>query len=206
MMPIGVPRVPYRTPKVRRLGLELSCRKLWEGWWQWVGTWSCPAHLPTHLLRCLLPCLCCLLQEGSWQWVDIWNCLYRERIIFLSKAVDEELGNQVCCSWLGWWERMAGSCSRLHTVGMPAAGDWSASSCRMLLLLWANRSLRPQFCTGLQPADSSTQPHPPTINNPQPGHPPTHSSTMRSWWPPCCTWTVRTRRTSTCTSTAPAAM
>ena len=36
-----------------------------------------------------------LLQEGMWQWVDIWNCLYRERIIFLSKPVDEELGNQV---------------------------------------------------------------------------------------------------------------
>lgn len=47
MMPIGVPRVPYRTPK-----------------------------------------------EGTWQWVDIWNCLYRERIIFLSKPVDDELGNQ----------------------------------------------------------------------------------------------------------------
>ena len=29
------------------------------------------------------------------QWVDIWNCLYRERIIFLSKPVDDELGNQV---------------------------------------------------------------------------------------------------------------
>ena len=52
MMPIGVPRVPYRTPK-----------------------------------------------EGGWQWVDIWNCLYRDRIIFLSKPVDEELGNQVG----GWW-------------------------------------------------------------------------------------------------------
>ncbi len=47
MMPIGVPRVPCRTPK-----------------------------------------------EGTWQWVDIWNCLYRERIIFLSKPVDDELGNQ----------------------------------------------------------------------------------------------------------------
>ena len=53
MMPIGVPRVPYRTPK-----------------------------------------------EGSWQWVDIWNCLYRERIIFLSKAVDEELGNQLVATML----------------------------------------------------------------------------------------------------------
>lgn len=53
MMPIGVPRVPYRTPK-----------------------------------------------EGSWQWVDIWNCLYRERIIFLSKAVDDELGNQLVATML----------------------------------------------------------------------------------------------------------
>jgi ATP-dependent Clp protease protease subunit len=53
MMPIGVPRVPYRTPK-----------------------------------------------EGGWQWVDIWNCLYRDRIIFLSKPVDEELGNQVG-GWVG---------------------------------------------------------------------------------------------------------
>jgi ATP-dependent Clp protease protease subunit len=53
MMPIGVPRVPYRTPK-----------------------------------------------EGGWQWVDIWNCLYRERIIFLSKPVDEELGNQLVATML----------------------------------------------------------------------------------------------------------
>ena len=53
MMPIGVPRVPYRTPR----------------------------------------------GEG-WQWVDIWNCLYRERIIFLSKAVDEELGNQLVATML----------------------------------------------------------------------------------------------------------
>eukprot|EP00193_Tetraselmis_chui_P002850 CAMPEP_0177769586 /NCGR_PEP_ID=MMETSP0491_2-20121128/10410_1 /TAXON_ID=63592 /ORGANISM="Tetraselmis chuii, Strain PLY429" /LENGTH=270 /DNA_ID=CAMNT_0019286623 /DNA_START=128 /DNA_END=940 /DNA_ORIENTATION=+ len=48
MMPIGVPRVPYRSQK-----------------------------------------------EGGWQWVDIWNCLYRERIIFLTKPLDEELGNQL---------------------------------------------------------------------------------------------------------------
>lgn len=53
MMPIGVPRVPYRTPK-----------------------------------------------EGTWQWVDIWNCLYRERIIFLSKPVDDELGNQLVATML----------------------------------------------------------------------------------------------------------
>lgn len=48
MMPIGVPRVPYRTPN-----------------------------------------------ENSWQWVDIWNCLYRERIIFIGQAINEELGNQL---------------------------------------------------------------------------------------------------------------
>jgi hypothetical protein len=47
MMPVGVPRVPYRG------------------------------------------------RGGHWQWVDIWNCLYRERICFLSKGVDDELGNQV---------------------------------------------------------------------------------------------------------------
>lgn len=53
MMPIGVPRVPYRTPK-----------------------------------------------EGGWQWVDIWNCLYRERIMFIGKAVDDELGNQLVATML----------------------------------------------------------------------------------------------------------
>lgn len=53
MMPIGVPRVPYRSPK-----------------------------------------------DGSWQWVDIWNCLYRERIVFLSKPVDNELGNQLVATLL----------------------------------------------------------------------------------------------------------
>eukprot|EP00891_Asterochloris_glomerata_P001671 jgi/Astpho2/1671/Aster-04104 len=53
MMPVSVPKVPYRTPK-----------------------------------------------EGTWQWVDIWNCLYRERIIFLSKPVDESLGNQLVATML----------------------------------------------------------------------------------------------------------
>lgn len=47
-VPIGVPRVPYKTPG-----------------------------------------------EGGWQWVDIWNCLYRERIIFVGAAINEELGNQL---------------------------------------------------------------------------------------------------------------
>jgi ATP-dependent Clp protease, protease subunit len=53
MMPIGVPRVPYRMPR-----------------------------------------------SNLWTWVDIWNCLYRERIVFLSKAVDDELGNQLVATLL----------------------------------------------------------------------------------------------------------
>ena len=48
MMPIGVPKVPVRTPK-----------------------------------------------ESMWQWTDLWNCLYRERIIFIGKKIDEEMGNQL---------------------------------------------------------------------------------------------------------------
>lgn len=52
MMPIGVPRVPYRN------------------------------------------------RNNMWQWVDIWNCLYRERIVFLSKPVDDELGNQLVATLL----------------------------------------------------------------------------------------------------------
>lgn len=80
MMPIGVPRVPYRTPK-----------------------------------------------EGSWQWVDIWNCLYRERIIFLSKPVDEELGNQVG-GWVGGLGRGLGA--------LPTRGAGHAlKTCRMPRLL-----------------------------------------------------------------------
>ena len=67
MMPIGVPRVPYRTPK-----------------------------------------------EGSWQWVDIWNCLYRERIIFLSKPVDEELGNQVRAGVSGCERMPVCVCGQVH--------------------------------------------------------------------------------------------
>ena len=53
MMPIGVPRVPYRA----------------RG-------------------------------SNTWQWVDIWNCLYRERIVFLPKAVDDELGNELVATLL----------------------------------------------------------------------------------------------------------
>jgi len=39
-------------------------------------------------------------KEGSWLWVDLWNCLYRDRIVFLSKAVDDELGNQLVATLL----------------------------------------------------------------------------------------------------------
>lgn len=53
MMPIGVPKVPFRTPR-----------------------------------------------EGGWQWIDLWNCMYRERLIFLSKPVDDELGNQLVATML----------------------------------------------------------------------------------------------------------
>ena len=34
MMPIGVPRVPYRTPK--------------EGGWQWVDIWNCLVRTTTN--------------------------------------------------------------------------------------------------------------------------------------------------------------
>ena len=39
-------------------------------------------------------------REGYWQWVDLWNCLYRDRIIFLYQAIDEELGNQLVATML----------------------------------------------------------------------------------------------------------
>jgi ATP-dependent Clp protease, protease subunit len=52
MMPIGVPRVPYRG------------------------------------------------RNNVWQWIDIWNCLYQERIVFIPKAVDDELGNQLVATLL----------------------------------------------------------------------------------------------------------
>lgn len=38
MMPIGVPRVPYRTPK--------------EGGWQWVDIWNCLVRLAYFLRSC----------------------------------------------------------------------------------------------------------------------------------------------------------
>lgn len=36
----------------------------------------------------------------TWQWVDIWNCLYRDRIIFMSDALNDELGNQLVATML----------------------------------------------------------------------------------------------------------
>jgi len=33
--------------------------------------------------------------ENTWQWIDIWNIMYRERIVFVGKYIDEELGNQL---------------------------------------------------------------------------------------------------------------
>lgn len=41
-----------------------------------------------------------LPRTNYWAWVDIWNCLYRERIVFLSKAVDDELGNTLVATML----------------------------------------------------------------------------------------------------------
>lgn len=33
--------------------------------------------------------------EPYTQWIDIYNCLYRERIIFLGKDIDDEIANQI---------------------------------------------------------------------------------------------------------------
>ena len=127
MMPIGVPRVPYRTPK-----------------------------------------------EGGWQWVDIWNCLYRDRIIFLSKPVDEELGNQVGAGAGGLGRR----CLWVVQVSWQAGGAHSATPAPN------------------PPAHTFTLPPPyrPACLAPLLPTPP-HTHPARSWWPRCCTWTARARRT-----------
>jgi len=38
--------------------------------------------------------------EGSWQWVDLWNALYRERVIYLGKHINEEFSNQMIATML----------------------------------------------------------------------------------------------------------
>lgn len=85
MMPIGVPRVPYRTPK--------------EGGWQWVDIWNCLVcffQLSSALCHCM----------HAWQTSTALNIYhtfvmqYRERIIFLGKAIDEETGNQLVATML----------------------------------------------------------------------------------------------------------
>lgn len=53
MMPIGTPRVYYRTPG-----------------------------------------------EGTHQWVDLWNALYRERVIFIGREINEEFSNQILATLL----------------------------------------------------------------------------------------------------------
>jgi len=37
----------------------------------------------------------CMPGEQFTQWIDIYNRLYRERIIFLGKDVDDEIANQI---------------------------------------------------------------------------------------------------------------
>merc|ERR1719389_543028 len=38
--------------------------------------------------------------DNSWQWTDIYNCLYRERILFIGQAMDEEFGNTLVATML----------------------------------------------------------------------------------------------------------
>ena len=63
MMPIGVPRVPYRTPR--------------EGGWQWVDIWNClvrrprvcdkykPWHAPLTLVACVPDSLAGIRRTGA---------------------------------------------------------------------------------------------------------------------------------------------
>ncbi len=98
MMPIGVPRVPYRAPQA--------------GGWQWVDIWNClvrkrilqwnaecerTVSLPSHIS--LFTCEINSVSTNAR--TEYRLCVqYRERIIFLSKAVDEELGNQLVATML----------------------------------------------------------------------------------------------------------
>lgn len=38
--------------------------------------------------------------ERAWQWVDLWNALYRERIIYIGKTIDEEYSNMLLATML----------------------------------------------------------------------------------------------------------
>jgi ATP-dependent Clp protease protease subunit len=88
MMPIGTPKVPYRTPQ--------------EGGWQWVDIWNV-------LVRSILNYLLIFtngpasLFGGFTVVVDTPTkcCMqYRERIIFIGQYIDEEFGNQILATML----------------------------------------------------------------------------------------------------------
>ena len=36
----------------------------------------------------------------KWMWVDLWNCMYRDRIVFLYKPLDDQLANQLVATLL----------------------------------------------------------------------------------------------------------
>ena len=85
MMPIGVPRVPYRTPK--------------EGGWQWVDIWNCLVCTDVLCVKDLVSPYCSAVPTAlSMEY--LLYVQYRERIIFLGKAIDEETGNQLVATML----------------------------------------------------------------------------------------------------------
>lgn len=89
MMPIGTPRVPYRTPG--------------EGTWQWVDLWN--ALVSHDRERSQIP---------FWVYLHIWFISYiyltklvgsfllqyRERVIFIGQHIDEEFSNQILATML----------------------------------------------------------------------------------------------------------
>lgn len=85
-MPIGVPRVPYRTPK--------------EGGWQWVDIWNCLVGLLPVIVNppvtSYISAVCKFHSLATAHAV----LQYRERIVFLGKAIDEETGNQLVATML----------------------------------------------------------------------------------------------------------
>lgn len=38
--------------------------------------------------------------ERTWRWLDLWNALYRERIIFIGRPIDELYSNQIVATML----------------------------------------------------------------------------------------------------------